>query len=81
MDRALSDLQKLLASPSLVLLSETARHMEIADRLIKESGVSGNLVHDAHIAALCLEHGVKEIYTGDRDFLRFPGLDVINPFA
>jgi uncharacterized protein len=38
------------------------------------------LVHDAHIAALCLEYGVTEFLTADRDFARFPGLAVRNPF-
>lgn len=51
------------------------------ENLIQKSGVTGNLIHDAHIAALCLEHGVKKLLTGDRDFLRFPGLRVTNPFA
>lgn len=49
--------------------------------LVRESGVTGNLIHDAHIAALCLEHGVTEIITGDRDFRRFSGIKVTNPFA
>ncbi len=54
--------------------------MEIAAGLIRDSGVAGNLIHDAHIAALCLEHGVRDFYTGDGDFLRFPELRVIDPF-
>ena len=79
--RALADLQAVLASPSLVLLSETSRHAEIGVEVVQASGVTGNLVHDAHIAALCLEHGVSELLTGDRDFGRFEGLKVVNPFA
>ena len=50
------------------------------DRLIRESGVTGNLIHDAHIAALCFEHGVRALITGDRDFSRFPALTIVNPF-
>ena len=42
---------------------------------------AGNPLHDAHIAALCREHGVGEIVTGDRDFSRFNGLAVMNPFG
>ncbi len=76
---ALHDLQQILQSPSLRLLSETAGHAEVMNRLIDDSGVTGNLVHDAHIAALCTEHGVTELITGDRDFSRFP-LKVTNPF-
>ena len=77
---ALADLEVILQSPSLVLLTETERHFLIMSRLLKESKASGNLVHDAHIAALCLEHGVSEMVTGDKDFLRFPGLRIIDPF-
>ena len=79
--RALADVQAILASPSLVLLSETSRHAEVCFALVQASGVSGNLIHDAHIAALCLEHGVSELVTGDRDFARFGGLKVANPFV
>jgi predicted nucleic acid-binding protein len=50
-------------------------------RVLEEAGVSGNLIHDAHIAALCLEHGITELISGDRDFARFPSLTVRNPFA
>ena len=81
MERALSDLRQVLASPSLRLLHETPRHQEVMEEVIRISGVSGNLVHDAHIAALCLEHGVTELVTGDRDFARFPGLQVVDPFS
>lgn len=77
---ALADLQTLLASPSLVLLAETARHAALLDRTVRQSGATGNLIHDAHIVALCLEHGVSEIITGDRDLTRFEGLKIINPF-
>jgi uncharacterized protein len=49
-------------------------------RALQESGSSGNLMHDAHIAALAIEHGVREIWTLDRDFSRFPSLRARNPF-
>ena len=71
----------ILAAPSLVLLREGPAHVDIMERVIAESGATGNLVHDAHIAALCLESGVATLLTGDRDFARFPGLRVENPFA
>ncbi|MEW6323480.1 MAG: TA system VapC family ribonuclease toxin [Acidobacteriota bacterium] len=79
--RAMADLRAVLGSPSLVLLSETSRHADVMADIVMRSGASGNLLHDAHIAALCLEHGVSEIVTGDRDFARFPDLRVVNPFA
>lgn len=81
MDIALRDVRAILDSPSLILLGETTRHAEVMDAVLRESGASGNLVHDAHIAALCLEHGVTEFLTGDRDFRRFSELNVTDPFA
>ena len=78
--RALADLRRILASPTLILLAETDRHEELMERVLRASAVTGNLVHDAHIATLCLEHGVSELMTGDRDFLRFPGLRIRDPF-
>ncbi len=78
---AVNDLRRIFASPSLVLLQETPSHAEIMMGVLEESAVSGNLIHDAHIAALCLEHGVAELITGDRDFARFPSLSIRNPFA
>jgi toxin-antitoxin system PIN domain toxin len=78
---ALMDLRNVLASPSLFLLAETPRHHSVLDQVISQSSATGNLIHDAHIVALCLEHGVSEIITGDRDFSRFAGLKIINPFS
>lgn len=79
--QALAEFANLLASPSLVLLQETSDHWDFLNRAIEESGASGNLIHDAHVAALCLEHGVSELISADRDFSRFPSLAVFNPFA
>ena len=61
-------------------MSETSNHRDLMDALIRETGVKGNLIHDAHTAALCLEHGVRELITCDRDFSRFPALTIVNPF-
>jgi len=80
MEAAAGVIRTLCASPSLVLLSETLRHAEVMTELLEASGATGNLVHDAHIAALCLEHGVTELVTADRDFSRFPQLKIYNPF-
>lgn len=79
-DTALQDLKNLLASPSLMLLSETAQHAALLDQVVRQSGAAGNLIYDAHIVALCLEHGVTELITADRDFARFTGLRITNPF-
>ena len=77
---AWAGIEMLLESPSVVLISEGKRHRQIVNELLRTSSLSGNLLHDAHIAALLREHGVAEILTADDDFRRFPGLKVTNPF-
>lgn len=81
MAHAVTDLRGILESPSLMMLREGPRHLETLERVLASSGATGNLVHDAHIAALCLESGVSEFFTGDRDFARFPELRITNPFV
>jgi uncharacterized protein len=49
--------------------------------LLTTSRVTGARVHDARIAALCLQHGVRELWSADRDFGRFPSLNVVNPLV
>jgi uncharacterized protein len=79
LEHALDDLQSLFSSPSLVLLGEGPAHAGHLRRVVAEGGAVGNLAHDAHIAALAVEHGVSELWTADRDFARFPGLRSRNP--
>jgi toxin-antitoxin system PIN domain toxin len=80
LESALDDLDSLLQSPSLTLLREGPRHSVFMQRLLRSGQAAGNLAHDAHIAALIVEHGVGELWTADRDFARFPGIRVRNPF-
>lgn len=70
-----------LESPSLVLLAETGRHWDHLKALLETGRIAGPRVHDARIVALCLQHGVQELWTADRDFSRFPGLNVRNPLV
>lgn len=76
---ALEQVDAWLESPSVVLLSETSDHWPQLRTLIVQAKVAGPLVHDARIAALCLQHGVSELWSADRDFGRFPALKVVNP--
>lgn len=73
------DLDSLLRCPSLTLLGEGPSHWSSMKHAILSSRSAGNLVHDAHIAAMLREHGVDELWTHDRDFGRFPGLRVRFP--
>jgi toxin-antitoxin system PIN domain toxin len=81
LDDAVEDLTSLLESPALVLLGEGPAHLGHLRRAVLGGRASGNLAHDAHIAALLREHGVEELWTADRDFARFAGLRVRDPFA
>lgn len=58
----------------------TDRHADILGKLIVDGDLRGNLVPDAHLAALAIEHGVG-MCSADTDFARFPGLTWINPFT
>jgi len=80
LDVALDDLASLLESPSLMLMGEGPVHPAHMRRAIASGRATGNLVHDAHIAALAVEHGVSELWTTDKDFARFPDLRIRNPF-
>ena len=79
--RALEQIDAWLDSPSLVLLAESDRHWPTLRTLLAKSRVVGPVVHDGRIVALCLQHGVQELWSADRDFGRFPGLKVLNPLV
>jgi hypothetical protein len=71
---AVDAVDSLLASPSSRLLTPGDRYLPLLRNLIAESHVRGNLVYDAQIAAVCLEHGATVLLTEDRDFARFRSL-------
>jgi hypothetical protein len=69
-----------LNSGSAWVPAPTHRHAEILAGLLAAPGVHGNLVPDAHLAALAIEHGL-ELNSTDGDFARFDGLKWRNPIA
>ena len=79
--RALDQVDSWTESPSLVLLTETVNYWPQLRAVLAASDVIGPRVHDARIAALCLVHGVEELWTQDRDFSRFPALKTHNPLT
>lgn len=81
LDDALDQVAAWLESPSLVLLSEGGEYWEHLRRLTAAGRAIGPRIHDARVAALCIEHGVRELWTADRDFGRFPPLVAVNPLA
>jgi toxin-antitoxin system PIN domain toxin len=76
---ALDQVEAWLESPSLALLAEPEGYWPALRTIIKAGMVTGPRVHDARVAALCKIHGVRELWTADRDFNRFPDLVVRNP--
>ena len=79
--QAVEQVEAWLDSPSLVLLAEGPGYWPRLRDVVVTGRVAGGLVHDARIAALCLHHGVSELWTADRDFSRFPALAVRNPLV
>jgi uncharacterized protein len=69
---ALNQIDAWLESPSLVLLAETEQHRSELRVVLAASQATGGQMHDARIAALCRQHGVRELWSADRDFARFP---------
>jgi uncharacterized protein len=76
---ALDQIDAWLSSPALALFNETGTYWPRLRPLLEHGKITGAMVHDARIAALCLENGVDELWTMDRDFSRFPGLKTRNP--
>ncbi|GAB3218991.1 type II toxin-antitoxin system VapC family toxin [Glycomyces halotolerans] len=78
---ALEQIDAWIASPSAALLSESAGYWSRLRPMLRSSRVVGPKVHDARIAALCVENGIDELWTQDRDFSRFPVLKTRNPLT
>jgi len=78
-EQATAQIDAWLASPTLTLLSEPPGYWQYLDDLVRAGQVTGPMVHDARIAAICLANGVRELWSADRDFSRFGGLTVRNP--
>ena len=81
MSLALATVNRLLAQSRVDPLAETADHATVLAGLLTRSDVVGPKVHDARIAAICLAHGVNELWTADRDFSYFPQLRTHNPLV
>ena len=78
---ARANVDALLALPHVQVSGESDgfwhRYAEVAD----DVSPTGNLVPDAHLVALMLENGVRTIWTRDRDYRKFRGITVRDPFT
>lgn len=69
-----------LAQPNATIVHPTHRHTAVLRDLLTPIGVGGDLVPDAHLAALAMEHDAT-LHSADSDFARFPALKWYNPLA
>ena len=78
---AVANVEALLSLPRVRVLAEAEGFLEVYREVTAGLAVRGNLVPDAHLAAVLRQHGVQRLFTVDADFKRFPFLDVRDPFA
>jgi toxin-antitoxin system PIN domain toxin len=76
---ALNQVDAWLEAPTVAMLAESEEHWPRLRELVTAGQVTGAKMHDARVAALCLQHGVRELWSADRDFSRFGELTVVNP--
>jgi toxin-antitoxin system PIN domain toxin len=79
--RAIEQIDAWMESPSFAPVAEGTAHLALLRRLVVDGNIQGPKVHDARVYALCLAHGVSELWSADRDFTRFAGLRVRNPLV
>jgi len=75
---AIHRVQSWVDQPCTRLIYPTEQHWQVLQELLEQGQAVGNLVTDAHIAALAIEHGCQ-LYSTDSDFARFPKLKWSNP--
>jgi hypothetical protein len=78
---ALATVDGWLEAPTLLMLAETDDYWPHLRSLVTAGKIAGPRMHDARIAALCRLHGVRELWSADRDFSRFADVKVVNPLT
>lgn len=80
MSEAASHVRDWLALPRAIVLQPGVEHVHVMEQLLDSAGRAGDLVPDAHLAALAFEHG-GTVYSQDADFARFRGIRWVDPTA
>jgi uncharacterized protein len=80
-DQAIDQIDSWLASPQVQIIHSGQAHWDVLVNLTRKAKLSGGMFHEARIAAICIENGVDELYTADRDFGRFKTLKCSNPLV
>ena len=80
-DEALGNVHAMLQLPQTRVVSERDGFLDAYLHVTGRTTVRGNLVPDAHVAAILFQNGVRTVYSNDRDLRKFEVLDVRDPFA
>jgi toxin-antitoxin system PIN domain toxin len=80
-EEALGNISALVALPHVRAVSEVDGLLDAYRHVAGETPVRGNLVPDAHVAAILFQHGVRTLYSNDRDFRKFQSIELRDPFA
>ena len=80
LEQAINRVQSWIDQPCIRIIRPTEQHWTVFKQLLKEHQATANLVTDAHLAALAIEHGCKLVST-DSDFSRFSKLKWLNPLT
>jgi toxin-antitoxin system PIN domain toxin len=78
-ETAFAQLRALGTLANLAFIGETDEYLRHLESLALPAQTRGGAIHDARIAAICVSHGVAELWSADRDFSRFPQIVVRNP--
>ncbi|CAN5426740.1 hypothetical protein BH20VER3_BH20VER3_03050 [soil metagenome] len=81
MRSAFDAVESWAAGANLHFLAESGEHLSELRALVLRAKISGPRIHDARIAVICLHHGVRELWTADRDFSAFPQLKTRSPLG
>lgn len=79
-ERAMRFVNGWLDQPYVTAVGPGEHHWQVLRNLLTTTGTAGNLVSDAHLAAIAIERGAA-IYSTDHDFKRFPGIEHVDPLA
>ena len=79
--RAFEAMNVWLDSPGCEMIGEGPGYYDALKKLASRGKITGPMFHDARIAAVCIHHGVRELWTADRDFSRFANLKTHNPLG
>ncbi len=80
-EKAIAQVEMWMAAPTLRLIGESGSYWPAVKAMVLKGQIVGAQVHDARVAAICKSHGVRALWSVDRDFSRMDGCPVTNPLV